>query len=207
MASTDYFFTTKTVITDTKISIDTGDNLTYDELVNDLSNNPYYFSSASIFANTISQVSQKINRLKKTANGIVFEDLRFPRVSPEQKQFVINGIDIDFAPSPINRLKYKVLANQSVSLWFFYTNKDKFDIKEIETKEVQEVQKLKIEKEMKGKIEVVAPMVKLVNDKLNSKKRTIKELVSKGIKLRDNEEISNEEVFNSFDGSDFKEIQ
>jgi hypothetical protein len=207
MASVDYLFTQNTVIKDTNIAV-TVDGLSYSELLSELTNQPYIFDEMSVFANSSSQSTQIVQKIKKTQSGESFESLESPKLDPIQIQFVINKIKLDFIPSPINKLRYTVKANESVSLWFFYRTKSLFNYKpkleNIIVPEVvnnNEVSNINIVK-MKKQIEV--PMVSLVQK--NIKRKSIKEIVKSKSKLRNITQISETEVFGAFDDSDFKKI-
>lgn len=209
MAGIDYAITSNTVLYGTKVSVDTGDNLTYTELLNELTNQPYLFKGMSIFADTISQVSQKVKITKKTNNGFVFTDLDYPRVDPMQRQFVINGINLNYVPSPINSINYTLEANQTVALWFFYEHKELVNYRTNQTTEnnikVPQMENKVIKKEVKKN--VVIPMFGIIDYQPNFVKPTLKEAIKKMATFKNNDEVSEDEVFNSFSGSDFKEIE
>jgi len=207
MTSTDYFFTQNIVVKDTNIAVSV-DGLSYSELLSELINQPYIFDEMSVFANTSSQSTQIVQKIKKTQSGESFESLEFPRLDPIQIQFVINKIKLDFIPSPINKLRYTVKGNESVSLWFFYRTKSLFNYKSKleniivpEAVNNNEISNINIVK-MKKQIEV--PMINLVQK--NIKRKSIKDIVKTKSKLRDITQISDTEVFGAFDDSDFKKI-
>jgi len=208
MPSLDYFFTQTESIEGTSVSVDLGSSLTYNQLMNELQFQPYIFDDMSIFADSSSQVGQIVTKTKKTSGGEVYEEVESPKISPTQYQFVIDNIKLSFIPSPINSLKYKVKANQSVSLWFFYRHRELIDYRSknikipsaINNKEIMKSQSKPTEKSI-----FINPIFSLVNKVGRQKKqnKTIKEIIGLDIKTRD---VSNQEVITAFEDSDFIEL-
>jgi len=176
--------------------------------MNELQFQPYIFDDMSIFADTSSQVSQIVTKTKKTSGGEVYEEIEFPKISPTQYQFVIDNIKLSFIPSPINSLKYKVKANQSVSIWFFYRHRELIDYKSENIKVPSVINNKEIMKSQSKPTEIsifINPIFSLVNKVGRPKKqnKTIKEIIGLDIKTRD---VSNQEVITAFEDSDFIEL-
>lgn len=190
----------------TDVIVSTIGNLTYTELCNEINVQPYLLTKASIFANTISQVSKKLKKTRKETNGIVREDFNYIAVDPMQKQYAINNIELNFTPSPLNGIEYTVEAGERVRIWFYYENKDLINIDSKKADEVELINNKKEDKKMKNKVAISNPMFVLIN-RYSKRKTALKDVIKSKAKFRKNDEISEQEVFESFDGSDFKEIQ
>jgi len=209
MAVTDYFFTPNTVISGTTIAV-SSDNLTYSELLQELVNQPYFFDSMSVYANTNEQATEIVTKVKKTQAGESYQELSFPKIDPKQFQPVIEGIELNYSPSPINKLKYTVKGGQSLSLWFYYRHRPIISLKnkkviDIDSKDINQNESKPEVKIMNVKKSIYAPMFLLVNKNV-AKKKSIKDLIKSKSKLRDITQISENEVFKAFDDTDFKEI-
>ena len=204
----DYFFKQENTLKNSNVAVSTGNSLSYNELMNELQFQPYIFDDMSIFADTSSQVSQIVTKTKKTSGGEVYEEIEFPKISPTQYQFVIDNIKLSFIPSPINSLKYKVKANQSVSIWFFYRHRELIDYKSENIKVPSAINNKEIMKSQSKPTEIsifINPIFSLVNKVGRPKKqnKTIKEIIGLDIKTRD---VSNQEVITAFEDSDFIEL-
>ena len=204
----DYFFKQENTLKNSNVAVSTGNSLSYNELMNELQFQPYIFDDMSIFADTSSQVSQIVTKTKKTSGGEVYEEIEFPKISPTQYQFVIDNIKLSFIPSPINSLKYKVKANQSVSIWFFYRHRELIDYKSENIKVPSVINNKEIMKSQSKPTEIsifINPIFSLVNKVGRPKKqnKTIKEIIGLDIKTRD---VSNQEVITAFEDSDFIEL-
>jgi hypothetical protein len=118
-----------------------------------------------------------------------------------QNQFAIEGIETKFTPSPLNALNYNMKGNQTVRIWLYYKMIDTSVPKDIppitKVLPTKKVEKMIIKKS-------INPFFDLIGIK-NIEKINIKEDVKKNINLRN--DITDEEVYNSFDGLDFKKIK
>ncbi len=181
-----------------KVSI-TPDAISYSELISELTNQPYILDTMSVFADTSEQVTQQLTKIKRTPNGTSKTEVEYPKIDPNQFQFVLNNIKLDFTPSPVSKLQYTIKANQTVNLWFYFRKINTLDMLEnkkplLMQKGLKESTKINIIKMNK-----VNPLISLTKPK----KRTIKEIVKSNSTLRDITQISDEEVFNAFDETDF----
>ena len=205
----DFLFNPYTVINGTKIAV-SSDNLTYPELLQELVNQPYFFDSMSVYANTNEQAMEIVTKVKKTQAGESYQELSFPKIDPKQFQPVIEGIELNYSPSPINKLKYTVKGSQSLSLWFYYRHRPIISLKnkkviDIDSKDINQNESKPEVKIMNVKKSIYAPMFLLANKNV-AKKKSIKDLIKSKSKLRDITQISENEVFKAFDDTDFKEI-
>jgi len=193
---TDSPFINYSVITGSTVSVQTN-GVSYPEICNELQQQSYIIESCNVYANSQSQSSEQFNKISKTPMGNVSTDLNVPRLDPMQNQFAIENIDLKFTPSPLNKLEYTIKGGESVRMFFIYNNiipvpKELNPIIKIETKKIYPMIFLK---------PISNPLFELTRIK-NKKNESIKDVVSNQITLR---EITDEEVFNSFDGLDFNE--
>ena len=200
-----YFFTNYEVISGSTVNVGTvGSGLTYSELVSELVAQPYLIESLNVYANTLSQVGVRWKKAKRETNGTSFIDFDMPRVDPMQTQFAIEGIQLNYTPSPINYLNYRVKGNQSVRLFFYYKYKGKLELnlrpqnKQIELN-TSVIEKPTITKNMKENIKL--PLFELVKP-IQQKKISIKEKLSSKVVTKD---VTHEEIYTAFDGLDFKQ--
>jgi hypothetical protein len=189
-----------TTILNSTVTISTGTSISYGELMSELQNQPYIINSVNVYADTQEQAMQRLKKTKKTASGLVYVDFERPRVDPMQSQFAIEHIDTKFTPSALNSLNYNMRGLESVRMWFYY---DRIDISEINQKEFNQIIEPKTIIKMIKIRESINPLFDLVGT-FKEKKVSIKEKLAPTIENRD---VTDEEVYNSFDGLDFKEIE
>jgi hypothetical protein len=182
------------------VVITTGTSITYGELLSELQNQPYIINTINIYANTQAQSMQRLKKIKRTMSGVSATDFNRPRIDPMQNQFAIEHIDANFTPSPINILNYNMKGLESVRMWFYY---DRIDISEINQKKFNEIIEPKTIKKMIKISKSINPLFDLVGTK-QERQITIKEKLAPTIEKRD---VTDEEVYNSFDGLDFKELE
>jgi hypothetical protein len=181
------------------VTISTGTSISYEELMSELQNQPYIINSVNVYADTQEQAMQRLKKTKKTASGLVYVDFERPRVDPMQNQFAIEGIETKFTPSALNSLNYNLKGNESVRMWFYY---NRIDISEINQKKFNKIIEPKTIEKMIKIAKSINPLFDLVGVK-EERQITIKEKLAPSIENRD---ITDEEVYNSFDGLDFKEL-
>lgn len=181
------------------VVITTGTSISYEELMSELQNQPYIIDSVNVYADTQEQSMQRLKKTKKTASGLVYVDFERPRVDPMQNQFAIEGIETKFTPSALNSLNYNLKGNESVRMWFYY---NRIDISEINQKKFNKIIEPKTIEKMIKIAKSINPLFDLVGVK-EERQITIKEKLAPSIENRD---VTDEEVYNSFDGLDFKEL-
>jgi hypothetical protein len=183
------------------VSVTTEGGITYNELLSELQNQPYIISTVNIYTNTQEQSLQRFRKTQKEANGYSLIEFERPKLDPMQNQFAIEGIETKFTPSPLNALNYNMKGNQTVRIWLYYKMIDTSVPKDIppitKVLPTKKVEKMIIKKS-------INPFFDLIGIK-NIEKINIKEDVKKNINLRN--DITDEEVYNSFDGLDFKKIK
>jgi hypothetical protein len=183
------------------VSVTTEGGITYNELLSELQTQPYIISTVNIYTNTQEQSLQRFRKTQKEANGYTLIDFERPKLDPMQNQFAIEGIQTKFTPSPLNALNYNIKGNQTVRIWLYYKMIDMSVPKDIppitKVLPTKKVEKMIIKKS-------INPFFDLIGIK-NIEKINIKEDVKKNINLRN--DITDEEVYNSFDGLDFKKIK
>ena len=183
------------------VSVTTEGGITYNELLSELQTQPYIISTVNIYTNTQEQSLQRFRKTQKEANGYTLIDFERPKLDPMQNQFAIEGIETKFTPSPLNALNYNMKGNQTVRIWLYYKMIDMSVPKDIppitKVLPTKKVEKMIIKKS-------INPFFDLIGIK-NIEKINIKEDVKKNINLRN--DITDEEVYNSFDGLDFKKIK
>ena len=189
-----------TTILNSTVTISTGTSITYGELLSELQNQPYIINSINVYANTKQQSMQRLKKIKRTMSGVSATDFNRPRIDPMQNQFAIEHIDANFTPSPINILNYNMKGLESVRMWFYY---DRIDISEINQKKFNEIIEPKTINKMIKITKSINPLFDLVGTK-QERQITIKEKLAPTIENRD---VTDEEVYNSFDGLDFKELE
>ena len=183
------------------VSVTTEGGITYNELLSELQNQPYIISTVNIYTNTQEQSLQRFRKTQKEANGYSLIEFERPKLDPMQNQFAIEGIETKFTPSPLNALNYNMKGNQTVRIWLYY--------KMIDTsvpKDIPPITKVLPTKKVEKMIirQSINPFFDLMGI-TNVKKINIKEDIKKTINLRN--DITNEEVYNSFDGLDYKNIK
>jgi hypothetical protein len=195
-----YFGTPIEVIAGSTIAVTTEGGITYSELVSELQNQPYIISSVNIYTNTQAQSLQRFRKTQKEANGYTLIEFERPKLDPMQNQFAIEGIETKFTPSSLNALNYNINGDQTVRIWLYYKMIDISHPSEIPP--ITKVLPKKVEKMIIK--ESINPFFDLMGI-TNVKKINIKEDVKKTINLRN--DVTDEEVYNSFDGLDFKNIK
>jgi hypothetical protein len=193
-------FNTYIVQKNSTVVITTGTSITYGELLSELQNQPYIINSINVYANTQTQSMQRLKKIKRTMSGVSATDFNRPRIDPMQSQFAIEHIDANFTPSPINILNYNMKGLESVRMWFYY---NRIDISEMNQKKFNEIIESKTINKMIKITKSINPLFDLVGTK-QERQITIKEKLAPTIENRD---VTDEEVYNSFDGLDFKELE
>jgi hypothetical protein len=183
------------------VEVTTEGGISYNELLSELQNQPYIISSVNIYTNSQAQSLQRFRKTQREKNGYTLIDFERPKLDPMQNQFAIEGIDTKFTPSHLNSLNYNMKGGETVRLWMYYNRIDisvPSDIPPItKVLPTKKVEKMIIKKS-------INPFFDLIGIK-NIEKINIKEDVKKNINLRN--DITDEEVYNSFDGLDYKEIK
>ena len=200
----DYYFTENSIIKNSTIAVTSNSELTYNEISNDLQVQPYIIDSINVYANSLSQVDQRWKKVSRNANGVSFTDFNQPRVDPLQRQFAIENIGVNFVPSSINNLGYRLLGLETVRVFFYYRTKDQFDLSEkncLEQSNFTQNTPFIIPKDMNTKMNVSIPLIEITKPKVSL--ISIKDKVAPKIKPR---EITEAEVFSAFDGVDYKEM-
>ena len=195
-----YFGTPIEVIAGSTIAVTTEGGITYSELVSELQNQPYIISSVNIYTNTQAQSLQRFRKTQKEANGYTLIEFERPKLDPMQNQFAIEGIETKFTPSSLNALNYNINGDQTVRIWLYYKMIDISHPSEIPP--ITKVLPKKVEKMIIK--ESINPFFDLMGI-TNVKKINIKEDIKKTINLRN--DVTDEEVYNSFDGLDYKNIK
>lgn len=199
-----YYFSEQNVIYGSTVAVTSNSELSYNEISNDLQVQPYIIDSINVYANTISQVDTRWKKITKNANGLSATDFNQPRVDPMQKQFAIENIQLNFIPSSINNLGYRLNGLETVRVFFYYRTKDQFDLgkKQRLSQENFNTNTPILKPEiMIHKKQINIPLIDLTKERI--KTVSVKEKIAKEIKPR---EISEAEVFSAFDGVDYKEI-
>ena len=196
-----YFGTPIEVIAGSTISVQTEGGITYSELVSELQTQPYMINPVNIYTNTQAQSLQRFRKTQKEANGYTLIDFERPKLDPMQNQFAIEGIQTKFTPSSLNALNYNINSNQTVRIWLYYKM---IDISH--PSEIPPIKKVLPTKKVEKMIvkQSINPFFDLMGI-TNVKKINIKEDIKKTINLRN--DITNEEVYNSFNGLDYRNIK
>ena len=182
------------------VSVTTEGGITYNELLSELQNQPYMINPVNIYTNTQSQSLQRFRKTQREANGYSLIEFERPKLDPMQNQFAIEGIETKFTPSPLNALNYNMKGGQTVRIWLYYKMIDTSvpsNIPPIKNVLPKKVEKMIIKQS-------INPFFDLMGI-TNIKKINIKEDVKKNINLRN--DVTDEEVYNSFDGLDYKNIK
>ena len=183
------------------VTVETEGGITYNELLSELQNQPYMINPVNIYTNTQAQSLQRFRKTQKEATGYTLIEFERPKLDPMQNQFAIEGIQTKFTPSPLNALNYNMKGNQTVRIWLYYKMIDMSV-----PKDIPPIKKVLPTKKVEKMIikQSINPFFDLMGI-TNVKKINIKEDVKKTINLRN--DVTDEEVYNSFDGLDFKNIK
>lgn len=187
------------VVIGSTVEITTEGGITYNELLSELQNQPYIIDSVNIYAETQEQSMQRLKKTQKIGTGLVYVDFERPRIDPMQQQYAIENIQTKFTPSPLNSLNYNLIGGQSVRMWLYYS---RIDISEINQKKFNKIIEPKTVEKMIKISKSINPLFDLLGIK-QERQITIKEKLAPTIENRD---VTDEEVYNSFDGLDFKEL-
>jgi hypothetical protein len=196
-----YFGSAIEVIAGSTVTVQTEGGITYNELVSELQTQPYIINPVNIYTNTQAQSLQRFRKTQKEATGYTLIEFERPKLDPMQNQFAIEGIETKFTPSALNALNYNIKANQTVRIWLYYKM---IDISH--PSEIPPISKVLPTKKVEKMIikESINPFFDLMGI-TNVKKINIKEDIKKTINLRN--DVTDEEVYNSFDGLDYKNIK
>lgn len=200
MAYTYIFGSPIETIAGSTVSVTTEGGITYNELLSELQNQPYIISTVNIYTNTQAQSLQRFRKTQKEATGYTLIEFERPKLDPMQNQFAIEGIQTKFTPSSLNALNYNMKGNQTVRIWLYYKMIDMSvpsNIPPITKVSPKKAEKMIIKKS-------INPFFDLIGIK-NIEKINIKEDIKKTINLRN--DVTDEEVYNSFDGLDYKNIK
>lgn len=181
------------------VTVETEGGITYNELLSELQNQPYIISTVNIYTNSQIQSLQRFRKTQREKNGYTLIEFERPKLDPMQNQFAIEGIETKFTPSHLNALNYNIKGGESVRIWLYYNMIDISKPKNIP--QINKVSSKKVEKMIIK--ESINPFFDLIGIS-NVKKINIKEDVEKIVNLRN--DVTDEEVYNSFDGLDYKEI-
>lgn len=195
-----YFGDAIEVIAGSTVTVQTEGGITYNELVSELQTQPYMINPVNIYTNTQAQSLQRFRKTQKEATGYTLIEFERPKLDPMQNQFAIEGIQTKFTPSSLNALNYNIKASQTVRIWLYYKMIDISHPSEIPP--ITKVLPKKVEKMIIK--ESINPFFDLMGI-TNVKKINIKEDIKKTINLRN--DVTDEEVYNSFDGLDYKNIK
>ena len=195
-----YFGDAIEVIAGSTVTVQTEGGITYNELVSELQTQPYMINPVNIYTNTQAQSLQRFRKTQKGANGYTLIEFERPKLDPMQNQFAIEGIETKFTPSSLNALNYNINGDQTVRIWLYYKMIDISHPSEIPP--ITKVLPKKVEKMIIK--ESINPFFDLMGI-TNVKKINIKEDIKKTINLRN--DVTDEEVYNSFDGLDYKNIK
>jgi hypothetical protein len=196
-----YPFSAIEVISGSTVTVQTEGGITYNELLSELQTQPYIINPVNIYTNTQAQSLQRFRKTQKEATGYTLIEFERPKLDPMQNQFAIEGIQTKFTPSALNALNYNIKANQTVRIWLYYKM---IDISQ--PSEIPPIKKVLPTKKVEKMIikESINPFFDLMGI-TNVKKINIKEDIKKTINLRN--DITDEEVYNCFDGLDYKNIK
>ena len=195
-----YFGDAIEVIAGSTVTVQTEGGITYNELLSELQTQPYMINPVNIYTNTQAQSLQRFRKTQKEATGYTLIEFERPKLDPMQNQFAIEGIQTKFTPSSLNALNYNIKASQTVRIWLYYKMIDISHPSEIPP--ITKVLPKKVEKMIIK--ESINPFFDLMGI-TNVKKINIKEDIKKTINLRN--DVTDEEVYNSFDGLDYKNIK
>ena len=195
-----YFGDAIEVIAGSTVTVQTEGGITYNELVSELQTQPYMINPVNIYTNTQAQSLQRFRKTQKEATGYTLIEFERPKLDPMQNQFAIEGIQTKFTPSSLNALNYNIKASQTVRIWLYYKMIDISHPSEIPP--ITKFLPKKVEKMIIK--ESINPFFDLMGI-TNVKKINIKEDIKKTINLRN--DVTDEEVYNSFDGLDYKNIK
>jgi hypothetical protein len=107
---------------------------TYEALVNSMyGSNPYKFTKLYISTTSIEQANQPLTINSTPSDGRLNTDLRFPYISPLQRQYVIPELDLNMTANGQSNLQYNVLPYTDVTMIFTYVQAwDEENTKEVE---------------------------------------------------------------------------
>lgn len=107
---------------------------TYEALVNSMYGaNPYKFTKLYISTTSIEQANQPLTINSTPSDGRLNTDLRFPYISPLQRQYVIPELDLNMTANGQSNLQYNVLPYTDVTMIFTYVQAwDEENTKEVE---------------------------------------------------------------------------
>jgi hypothetical protein len=112
--------------TTTTISIGAS-GVTYDELVSELSTQPYMFTDIYISCETAAQLDNQFVINKLQPNGTAKIDLAQPLLDPNYSQLVNDTIPVYMPTSALNDLQYVIDAGETVKMVISYEHADLFD--------------------------------------------------------------------------------
>jgi hypothetical protein len=182
------------------ITVETEGGITYNELLSELQNQPYMINPVNIYTNSQIQSLQRFRKTQREANGLSLIEFERPKLDPMQNQFAIENIETKFTPSHLNALNYNIKGGETVRIWLYYKMIDISHPNEIPP--IKNISPKKVEKMIIK--QSINPFFDLMGI-TNIKKINIKEDVKKNINLRN--DVTDEEVYNSFDGLDYKNIK
>ena len=94
---------------------------TYSQLVNSMYGaNPYKFTKLYISTTSLQQANQPLTVNLTAPDGRLNTDLKFPAISPLQRQFVVPEFDLNMTANGQSNLQYNVLPNTDVTMIFTY---------------------------------------------------------------------------------------
>lgn len=162
----------------------------------ELAFNPYLLDKVNVYASSLGQANQQFQLIDKRPNGVKRNTFKHPTVNPVQPQFALQNIELNYRPTPTNKLEYTLLANETLTLIFNYKGAPIEEyIKSIPLSESKTPTKMNY-------YQINNPMIDIVA-RSNRGKVTISDAVKEFI-LADRE-INEEEVFLAFTGSDMTE--
>lgn len=125
-----YNFTDGTAryISGTSIRVTIGVNgITYNELVSELSTQPYIFTTAYIKADTVDQLGEPFKMNYLQPNGTAKLELAQPTLDPNQSELVNYEVPLYMPTSALNNIQYTLQAGESVRMILRYEHEDLFD--------------------------------------------------------------------------------
>jgi len=209
-------------IAGTTIAIESTINISVNELVQELTQQSYLLFGSNIYANSLAQANQEYNLTLRAPNGKQKEDFIYPAIVPMQKQFALENIEMCYTPSPTNSLNYTLLPSESVTLFFKYSGGSNDKYKEIIRWYAENRSKLcsgelyrdprysQLNQEpttrIKNKIEMSSKRTNPVHELLYKHRPELRNVKNSVTKYIDPDRvIEDEEVYNAFLGTDYRE--
>jgi len=116
------------VVGGSTITVSSESQITMNELSQEFAYQPYLFLGLNIYADNVAQANKVIQLKTREQSGHKFKRFEYPAVTPQNNQFVVDNVALNYFPTPLNMLNYTMNAGETVRIIISFTGGDVSEI-------------------------------------------------------------------------------